>query len=82
MEFRADSRLARHQGLLPRAPQLLWHLVWQARGGSAVLLAVGEDPYTREALLLHEVFEDGEVLVGLAWEADDEGRPQRDVGHG
>ena len=53
----------------------------RAEGAGAFLVRVGEDADVVELGVVDEGLELGEVLVRLAREADDEGRPQCDAGN-
>src|SRR6185295_10044946 len=75
----SDRRLRLEQLAVAAAGGLLRHAAGQVGARRARLGAVGESAQMIEARSLDEGEEVSEPLLGLAREADDEGRPERDV---
>src|SRR6202030_4339777 len=76
---RRDYLLALHETVPALLLDLIRHGVAEIVGGRAFhgLVAEATDPIERR--LVKPVEQEGEFLLGLAWEADNESRPQRDV---
>src|SRR5262245_10685273 len=73
--------LERHGAVVALLHDLLGHLVRQVAGRRAQLARVLKDADAVEPDLAQEVQQEGELLLRLAGEADDEGRAQGDIRH-
>src|SRR5215472_9963536 len=77
---RRDRLLVPHEAVVALGLDLLGHGRGEIVGGGAAHRLILETADAIESGFVEPVEQDGEILLGLAREADDEGRAQRDVG--